>query len=155
VVPSFSLFARGDLAVTRETGRQAVGPFRLVAFVSPTTGVARRAPAPGGAPRWSGLFLQQSCVARLDAAGLSVRFEPLCGLKSDIAVGPSWARAQSRCAPARCAGARAERLELAEMTATAGSGYSAWSNTSRSSAGQHLYTARHIDPTHNEMTKLP
>ena len=39
-----------------------------------------------------------------------VRFEAQYGLKSDIAPRPKSAKAQSRCAPARCAGARAERL---------------------------------------------
>ena len=49
---------------------------------------------------------------------------PAMALKPDIGAdvprGPSRAIAQSRCAPARCAGARAERSEAVERTALAG-----------------------------------
>jgi hypothetical protein len=34
-----------------------------------------------------------------------VRYSTICGLNSDLAGGPRSANAQSRCAPARCAGA--------------------------------------------------
>src|SRR5215831_10982644 len=38
-----------------------------------------------------------------------VRLAPNSGARADIPGSPLWAKARSRCAPARCAGARAER----------------------------------------------
>jgi hypothetical protein len=66
---------------------------------------------PPGVPDWRPRrWLAEGRALRIRARLMfDVRYAPDSGAKADIADGPSRAMAQSRCAPARCAGARAER----------------------------------------------
>jgi hypothetical protein len=90
-----------------------------------------------------------------------VRFGAHYGLKSDIAPRPFRAMAQSRCAPARCAGARTERLVADGEDSDSGVasinsrivGVQRMIKNSRIICGQHPFTANHVDPAYNVNTK--
>jgi hypothetical protein len=91
-----------------------------------------------------------------------VRFSPVSDRTADIAGGPVGANAQSRCAPARCAGARAERLVADGEDSDSGVasinlrivGVQRMIKNSRIICGQHPFTANYIDWPITQIQKI-
>jgi hypothetical protein len=91
-----------------------------------------------------------------------VRFTPDSDQTADIAGGLVRAMAQSRCAPARCAGARAERLVADGEDSDSGVasinlrivGVQRMIKNSRIICGQHPFTANYIDWPITQIQKI-